>query len=326
LSDLQTLARAHGLVTEIALHDRGDAHAWTRAGRTRDRWAPRLRSALEQTWPAPTEATIDLLAKAGSDEWARHASGATEHAGEAVGKAVPSPSRVLDAVVAGVRHAVQGVVGSLADFRRGAMAVYMSVARDASEDAGQHTLDALGLNRTFRWTGQRDMPRDLFAVRGSRLIQKAYGSHLDELARIVARATDPARPRTQSQIKAEIAERWPALTRRQAERIARTETANVWETANYNTAIANGVNWFDVLIAHGPSIGPPTSQPVCPDCLRVAAGGPYPAQEAPELPVHPNCRCTLVPSVSHDWLPPAEPWAGNEPALPLRPAGALEPS
>jgi hypothetical protein len=80
-----------------------------------------------------------------------------------------------------IGSAVKAQLGSLFDFARGAMAVYMSLAHDMSEDAGQHTLDQLGLNETFRWTSVRDMPRDPNAVRGSKVIQHAYGRHIEQL-------------------------------------------------------------------------------------------------------------------------------------------------
>jgi SPP1 gp7 family putative phage head morphogenesis protein len=202
------------------------------------------------------------------------------------------------------------------------MNTYLSIAHDVSEEAGQSTLDQLGLNRTFRWNSVRDMPRDQFAVRGSKILQHAVGSHGRELARMVLEATDPANPRSSKSLARDIRRRWDILTRSQAERIARTETATIWETTNWNTMRANGIQKVEWTIAHGPNIGPPRSYPVCPLCLREAAGSPYPIEGVSIPPKHPNCRCTLIP-VLDGWLPPAETWSGGpEPPLPLHPASA----
>jgi hypothetical protein len=219
-----------------------------------------------------------------------------------------APAEVLLQVVNSV---LQVQVGSIRDFMRGAMAVYLSLARDEGEDAGQHTLDQLGLNRTFRWTSVRDMPRDPFSVRGSKVIQHAYGSHIDELRKIIIEATDPRQPKTQSEIRAEIRDRWRSLTAKQVARIARTEVAAVWDTTSVNAQLANDVRWFDISVAKGPSIGPPNSEAVCKQCIAAAAGGPYPVQELPRVPLHPNCRCVTIPALSRDWLPPKEPWSGG---------------
>lgn len=211
----------------------------------------------------------------------------------------------------------------LAPHAQGGQAVYLSLAQDMSEDAGQHTLDTLGLDQTWRWTDPRDMARDQFAVRGSKVIQLAYGNHVGELQKMVVKATDPANPRSRKEVRDEIRKQWAEITRRDAERIARTETAAVWETTNFNAQRANDVTHFDWVIAHGPSIGGRKSEPVCPTCLKLAANGPYAADEVELPPAHPNCRCTLIPSLSHDWLPPAETWSGGpDPPLPLRPAEA----
>ncbi len=72
----------------------------------------------------------------------------------------------------------------------------------------------------------------------------------------------------------------------QANVIARTETARAMTAAAMDTYRANGVAEVNVLPANG-----------CDLCERLAAEGPYALNAAPEVPVHPNCRCALVPVV-----------------------------
>lgn len=290
-------ANAHLAVTQgLVLARYGTV--FIRADRQRQRWDSRWESALESVWPKPEWPNdLDALIAAGEEEWRSVKKGPFWDA---------------------VRRAIRQIFGYRRDFGRRQMDVYLSLAADTAEDAGQHSLDAMGLNQTFRWTGARDMPRDMFRVRGSRIIQQAYGEHIDRLRQIILQATDPANPQTQADIRRQIQEEWSQLTASQVRRIARTESAAVWETTNYNTARANEITRFDWHVAHGPSIGPPTSLPVCTRCLERAINGPYDAPDVPMPPEHPNCRCTLIPALADDWLPPAETWSGGpNPPLPL---------
>lgn len=212
-------------------------------------------------------------------------------------------SRIVEALQAVLR---------LIDFSTGVLAAYLELALDEGEDSGQSSLDALGVNETFAWASARDFTRDGFAVRGSKIIQSAYGTHVDRLAKLVAVKTNPANPTTIRQLTGEIKKEWSAITKSQATVIARTESAHVWETTNFNALSLNGVEDVDWLIASGPSIGVRVG-PVCEQCLALAALSPYEVQRMDEIPpAHPNCRCTLVPILGPEWLPPAEPWTGSE--------------
>lgn len=285
-----------------ALARRKFGMVFDRADRTRDRWDSRWIRELTPIWPKPEYgADIDALVAAGQEEWSRVEKGPYWDA---------------------IRLAARKIFGRVKPFAEGSNDKYLELARDTSEDAGQHVLDTLGLNTTFRWTTQEDLPRNLFAVRGSKVIQVAYGNHLDDLRQIVLDATNPQEPKTQNQIRREITEKWDELSRSQVERISRTESAAVWESMNYNTARANEVQEFDWLVAHGPSIGGAKSLPVCKRCLRMAAGGPYKAGAVELPPKHPHCRCTLIPRLADDWLPPREPWTGDVPPVDLLPLEA----
>jgi hypothetical protein len=205
----------------------------------------------------------------------------------------------------------------------GAVQVYLGLAYQTSTEAGQHALKALGLDKTFAWAHPQNMARDIFSVRGSKVIQNMYGNHLEALTKIIIQATDPRNPLTIDQVNAKIAEEWPALTRYQVERIARTETASVWTTTSVNAYRANGISKFESIIAHGPSIGtnPETleivSEDPCDECTDYAADGPYDIESGDLPPWHPNCRCEAIPVLEDangdPWLPPAEPWTGGDP-------------
>jgi SPP1 gp7 family putative phage head morphogenesis protein len=307
VAELDRLGELHALTQRARVLNRHGTSI-DRSVRSKVRWERRFESALKPLLgDVPSDAQLDELIREAQADW--KAKGIEK-------------SLVEKGFGDRIRRAVEGLlrfmIGSAQDFKKGAMAVYMSLAADAGEDSGQHTLDSLGINKTWRWTGVRDMPRDLFQVRGSKVLQHAYGNHVEELAKIITDATDPAKPKTVDQVREEIRDRWSKLTRYEAQRIARTETASVWETTTYNAQRANGVEQFTWVVATGPSIGPPNSEAVCKICLSKAAKSPYSGHfDLP--PAHPNCRCTLIPSLDHDWLPPAEPWSGDiEPPLPLR--------
>jgi hypothetical protein len=307
--DTAEIAELYSLSQEVLVLKRHGSSV-ERAVRAKMRWERRWERALTVVWGRPvSDGQVDELIGVAERDWE-------------TGGLVP-PWMVVQKGPIGdsVKHMLRTMVGTAIDFARGVMPVYMSLAEDTAEDAGQYTLDTLGLNETWKWTSTRDMARDWFAVRGSKVIQNAYGSHLDELRRIIIEATDPTHPSTQTETREEIRKRWEKLTVGEVARIARTETGAVWETTNYNTQRANGVDTFSWVIAHGPSVGPPKSQDVCPICTAAAAAGPYSVPNVPMPPAHPNCRCTLVPDLTSDWLPPAETWSGGpEPPLPLSPA------
>jgi hypothetical protein len=277
------------------IEKRADGAAWKRAWRQRERWHPRWQRGWEKHL-TKQQRKVDVAAavKTGQRAWGV---GRLRKAR----KRQPSPEEVA----AGLRDQV-----AEDQFETGAMALYLSLAVDEAEDAGQHTLDSLGLQRTFAWAGARDFPGNVLAVRGSKIITGIYGNHLDSLARLVVAKCDPAEPKTIGQLTREVQAEWSALTRKQAARIARTEAAHVWETTNFNAMALNGVNYVDWLLASGPAIGVRVG-PVCAECLVRAAQGPFVIDDLEEIPpVHPHCRCTLVPQHDPTWLPPPEPWVG----------------
>lgn len=203
---------------------------------------------------------------------------------------------------------------------QGGVAVYLQLALETGEVAGQLTLEQLGLHQTFEWAHPRAMAEDLFSVRGSKVIQNLYGFHRDKLAELVFRATDSVAPLSLPELEAALAEEWPGLTRAKVAQIARTETAAVWTQTQVNAHAANGVQQFRTIVASGPSIGPNATATVqqaepCPICVE-AATQVYDIHSFDLPPWHPSCRCIMIPELTlpngEPWLPPAEPWAGGE--------------
>ena len=99
-----------------------------------------------------------------------------------------------------------------------------------------------------------------------------------------------------------------------AERIARTETSRVLNTACLNTYKQAGlekVKWLDSTEAIKGS--KKKKALVCRDCRDVATrnGGIYYIYEVPSLPLHPHCRCTVTPVVEE--LPIEKPKKQEEP-------------
>jgi hypothetical protein len=187
------------------------------------------------------------------------------------------------------------------------------------EDAGQYTLETLGLDRTFKWSHPRQVHQDVFAPRGEQILRGVFGTHMSQIARIITAATAPGSPWTIGAVTTALHQAWPGLTDMQARRIARTETAWAWEQVNSMTMRANGIQKARWLVATGPSIGKVVGGrfvgPVCEICLGNAAEGWIPLGYAfssghTSPPGHPNCRCTLVPQLE-DWLPPSDPWTGG---------------
>lgn len=90
---------------------------------------------------------------------------------------------------------------------------------------------------------------------------------------------------TVPQITRRIREVTP-MARSKAITIARTETLAAGNAAAKERYQLAGVEMVEWVAAY--------DDRVCPIC-ESKHGNTYPLDEAPELPVHPNCRCTLVP-------------------------------
>ena len=67
--------------------------------------------------------------------------------------------------------------------------------------------------------------------------------------------------------------------------IADTECARSFTAASIDTYTENGVAEVDLL----------TFDP-CEECEEIEDSNPYPIDDAPDVPIHPNCRCALAPA------------------------------
>lgn len=198
---------------------------------------------------------------------------------------------VIAGVPAGASATAQDVKRALvahvneAGWTSGATTAYLGLATKTAEQAGQVSLDHLGLNKTFAFANPENMAQDTYAARGSKVIANMYGAHTNALTKIITDATDPRSPKTIAQVKAAINEQWPDLQDYQVERIARTETAAVWTTTAVNAYAANGISQFESIVATGPSIGVQTEDP-CDECVDAASEVHSIDDDLP--PWHPN--------------------------------------
>lgn len=78
-----------------------------------------------------------------------------------------------------------------------------------------------------------------------------------------------------------------------AQRLIRTESARAVTEVNKEIYRLNGVERVDVVNEPG----------ACPICVDLAEQGPYKLSEVPDIPAHPNCRCSIIPhdESSFDW-------------------------
>lgn len=296
MADLQELARLHQELEWLRFEKRSDTAEWRRSWKQKDRWDDRWALNWDMFLRQQRSGVkIDRLVRS------------LDKKRGIIRKATPEQAAEIAAVTEALKFQVP-----LDDFISRGIAAYLGLALGVADDAGQFTLDALGLNETFAWASPRDFPGNLLAVRGSKIIASHYDNHLDRLARMVVEKCRPESPKTIGQLTREIQQEWDLISRKDALRVARTEAANVWETTNLNTMRLNGVKTVDWIIARGPSIGT-TTLPVCKICLKKAVAGPYDINDLTEVPpAHPNCRCSLVLAQDEIWLPPKEPWTGGQ--------------
>lgn len=78
-----------------------------------------------------------------------------------------------------------------------------------------------------------------------------------------------------------------------AQRLIRTESARSVTDVNKKIYELNDVQMVDVVVEPG----------ACPICVDLADRGPYKLSEVPDIPAHPNCRCSIIPhdDSEFDW-------------------------
>lgn len=118
-----------------------------------------------------------------------------------------------------------------------------------------------------------------------RRAEKWTGNHAQELADALSEAV------ASSDSPHEAAEKIRAMEGNYAETLARTEMARAREEANIEIMHRQGVDQVQFLAA--------PDERMCPVC-GAHHGKVYNIRDAPVLPLHPNCRCTLVPYTPPD--------------------------
>jgi hypothetical protein len=149
--DIAELAGLRVQAEWVMLEKRGDGASWRRAWNDRDRWHPKWSKAFMELFTRfDQQYNFQLLVKRGLDAWSP-------------GRLKRKPGSVPPASAI---SAVMQTQVAADQFQDGAMAVYMDLALNEAEAAGQRTLEALGLNETFAWANIRDFPENPYAVRG----------------------------------------------------------------------------------------------------------------------------------------------------------------
>jgi hypothetical protein len=113
-------------------------------------------------------------------------------------------------------------------------------------------------------------------------IRSVIDSRLDELGNVLANGLDAG-----DGIGAITSALTDVLSNpANAEMIARTETARAMSDAALDTYKANDIRQVDLKTFAG-----------CDVCEGIAEDNPYDIGSAPDMPIHPNCRCALLPVV-----------------------------
>lgn len=230
------------------------------------------------------------LAQLGKDVWKAHPILATK--AYVAGPSKEDAKAVVRSILARIKGPVDAAV-------RAAVRLYVAVSTDLAVEAGSKSLEMMGLRGQFQ---SSPALRQSFVARASKILDDAYGTHVDELSRIVARAASPALRLSEVEVAAAIERNWEVLTEKQARTIARTETTRLWGYTQREIMKRNGieaVQWF----AGGPD--------PCPLCTENEIVGPialddhFPSfDDAP--PAHPNCQCDVIPIVV-GWQSPEMP-------------------
>lgn len=129
-----------------------------------------------------------------------------------------------------------------------------------------------------------------------------HGLSLDGLPRLLNKHANP----NQFKPSQSIADRVEQMSY-ETKRLIRSESARMKQQVDITSYKMRGVKWVKWLTEPG----------ACSKCQGIAAGGPYPIDEVPEIPgdSHPNCRCSIVPYVRDSGATKVD-WNDQEPQLP----------
>ena len=94
--------------------------------------------------------------------------------------------------------------------------------------------------------------------------------------------------KTPQQVKREIREEFD-VSYRVADRLIRTEASHIFNEASIERYANAGVQQVEILV----------EVDCCDECSELATGS-YNVNEAPILPIHPNCRCCYIPVIDEE--------------------------
>jgi len=101
-----------------------------------------------------------------------------------------------------------------------------------------------------------------------------------------------------------MADRVDKIGKTRATTLARTETIRAHSSATLERYKQQGVD--EVGLEPEVSVQTATDQLVCEECAEVAQSGPWPIEDFEgsenQPPIHPNCRCSVIPVVSEEAL------------------------
>lgn len=123
------------------------------------------------------------------------------------------------------------------------------------------------------WSGQ------LFSARLWQNANAINARVVEDLEKLVIEGANP------SKVKKELMRDFN-IGYHEADRLIRTESSHVYNTAAIESYKAAGCDSVDFL-----------AEDDCCDICEESSGVRYPIDDAPSIPVHPNCRCTYIPVV-----------------------------
>lgn len=145
--------------------------------------------------------------------------------------------------------------------------IYDKYVKDSFKDASERWSPRL-------WQHSEEMTRE---------VQNIVSKHITQ-GMDMADLTDNLFPYSNGASSSSITGQVESLDYR-AQRLLRTESARAVNEVNQKVYEIVGIEEVDVVNEPG----------ACPKCIDAVDKGPYPLKEAPSIPIHPNCRCSIVP-------------------------------
>lgn len=162
------------------------------------------------------------------------------------------------------------------------------ISRDASDvqrnyKVSKRKIDKIVAENANVWSSNLWLKSDAMTDQVQAAVNKKLSSTLtyDDVARMFDYSNSTLKSASRQAVSVMVSS---------TDRLLRTESARVIHQAKIAAFKKHHIVAVDMVVEPG----------VCEECEEIQEGSPFLLKNAPDIPIHPNCRCTIVPHFESD--------------------------